>query len=163
MRGVGKSYIGKQISKQLKLPFFDTDTAIEQEELQKITEIIKEHGWDYFRKKESNVLKKLAKMPPSVVATGGGAPLSKENQEILQGNEHILWIYANLEDIIQRLENDNSRPSLNGKKIKHETQEIYEKREPIYNQVSNYRLISYTSSKSLENEIMKFIKHFKKV
>lgn len=158
MRGAGKSYIGKKISKETDLPFFDTDTEIEKQEKKSIVDIIKECGWDYFRKKENQMLKKTLKLERSVIATGGGAPLRKDNFKILKEMGYIIWIYADIEDLIKRLKKDNNRPSLRGEKFEIETREIYKEREPIYKKASDYKMISHTSEKDLKDELKMFFK-----
>jgi len=78
--GCGKSTLGKQLSRKLNVPFVDLDTAIEQRERQAIKDIFKQKGEDYFRKIESDTLKKLSfGMPDFVMATGGGAPVFFDN------------------------------------------------------------------------------------
>ncbi len=44
MMGTGKSTIGKEVAKKLKIEFVDTDTLIENEENLTIAEIFKKNG-----------------------------------------------------------------------------------------------------------------------
>ena len=46
MMGVGKSTIGKSLSKRLKMKFIDTDKVIEQETLMTIKELFEKKGED---------------------------------------------------------------------------------------------------------------------
>ena len=52
MMGTGKSTIGKEVAKKLKIEFVDTDTLIEDEANLTIAEIFKKNGEKYFRELE---------------------------------------------------------------------------------------------------------------
>jgi shikimate kinase len=82
--GCGKSTLGRQLSKRLNIPFIDLDIAIEQRERRAIKEIFKQMGEDYFRKIESDTLKKMSEgLPDFVMATGGGAPVFLDNMAFM--------------------------------------------------------------------------------
>ena len=55
MMGSGKTSIGKLISKQLKLNFFDIDNVIENKMKMKISEIFLNKGEEYFRQIEEKI------------------------------------------------------------------------------------------------------------
>ena len=55
MMGVGKSSIGKALSKQLSMKFIDIDKIIEKELKLSIQEIFEQEGESYFRKLEEEV------------------------------------------------------------------------------------------------------------
>ena len=52
MMGVGKSTIGKRLSKKLRVKFIDLDKVIEKRERNSIKDIFDIKGEDYFRKVE---------------------------------------------------------------------------------------------------------------
>ena len=52
MMGVGKSTIGKSLSKKLNMKFFDTDSMIENQEKMTIKNIFEKKGEEHFRKIE---------------------------------------------------------------------------------------------------------------
>ena len=52
MMGTGKSTIGKEVAKKLKIDFIDTDQLIEKEANLTIAEIFKKNGEKYFRELE---------------------------------------------------------------------------------------------------------------
>ena len=80
MRGSGKTYFGKKIAKLLGREFIDLDKVIEKCEGMTISEIVKGHGWDYFRRLEAMAVEKVSQLKkPVVIATGGGAILSEKN------------------------------------------------------------------------------------
>ena len=60
MMGVGKSTIGRSLSKKLNMRFVDLDRLIEKRESSTIKEIFKKKGEKYFRNLERKIaLKKL--------------------------------------------------------------------------------------------------------
>lgn len=82
--GCGKSTLGRQLSKRLNIPFIDLDTAIEQRESKEVKDIFKHKGEDYFRKVESETLKRISEgLPDFIMATGGGAPVFFDNMEFM--------------------------------------------------------------------------------
>ena len=54
MMGVGKTTIGKRLSRKLKMRFIDIDQIIEKNEKKTIKEIFEIKGESYFRKIEKN-------------------------------------------------------------------------------------------------------------
>ena len=54
MMGVGKTTIGKRLSRKLKMRFVDIDQIIEKNEKKTIKEIFEIKGESYFRKIEKN-------------------------------------------------------------------------------------------------------------
>ena len=56
MMGVGKSTIGKSLSKKLNMNFFDTDSMIENEEKMTIKNIFEKKGEEHFRKIEKKTI-----------------------------------------------------------------------------------------------------------
>ena len=55
MMGVGKSTVGKELSKKLGYKFIDMDNLIEKKEDLTITKIFRVKGENYFRKIEENL------------------------------------------------------------------------------------------------------------
>jgi shikimate kinase len=82
--GCGKSTLGRQLSKKLNIPFIDLDTAIEQRESKEVKDIFRQKGEDYFRKIESETLKRISEgLADFIMATGGGAPVFFDNMEFM--------------------------------------------------------------------------------
>ena len=60
MMGVGKTSIGKLLSNETLLPFYDSDNEIESELDLSINDIFKKYGEKYFRDKEIEIFEQLA-------------------------------------------------------------------------------------------------------
>lgn len=82
--GSGKSVIGKNISKNIGIPFYDLDEIIENEEQNTIKNIFRVKGEVYFRKKESQVFNDFLKNNDNfILALGGGTPCYANNHQLL--------------------------------------------------------------------------------
>ena len=59
MMGTGKSTIGKEVAKKLKIEFIDTDALIEEDANLAIAEIFKKNGEKYFRELEEKIFLRI--------------------------------------------------------------------------------------------------------
>lgn len=133
-RGSGKTTIGKQLAEQKSYQFIDTDKLIVERAGTSIAQIVEQHGWDYFRHLESEVLKSISQ-PNSIVSTGGGIILSEENQRVMRDNGTVIYLSAKPEILAERLAAEpqaDQRPSLTGKSMIEEIAEVMSQREPLY-------------------------------
>lgn len=130
--GAGKTTIGKQIAKQLGKTFYDADHEIEKRTGVKIPVIFDLEGEAGFRKREAAVIKDLVLQDNIVLATGGGAVLSKENQEALAGNGYVIYLRATVNDLWKRMRYDKQRPLLQNVNIREKLEQLYTERHPIY-------------------------------
>ena len=78
-RTTGKSTVGKHLAFKLNLPFFDTDTLVEENIKMPIADIVATHGWGFFRAGEKDAVQALEKQKACIIATGGGVVLDKDN------------------------------------------------------------------------------------
>jgi len=112
--GSGKSAVGKQLSRLLRRPFYDSDLEIERRTGVDIPYIFEKEGEAGFRQRENETLEILTCMERIVMATGGGAILLPENRRILAERGYVLWLQATLEQQLERLAQDRQRPLLAG-------------------------------------------------
>ena len=113
--GVGKTSIGKKLSKQLNWKFIDTDKLIEKKIGLPISEIFNQFGEDFFRTEEKEILNEIASLENVIVSVGGGLPCFFDNMYRL--NEIGTTVYLKLEPefIVQRLlESKIKRPLIEG-------------------------------------------------
>ena len=90
---VGKSAVGRELSRELGLVYVDLDHKIEEryadENNEKLAcrQIMLKHGELIFRERESRALADvLAAGEQRVTALGGGAPLREENRRLMAGH-----------------------------------------------------------------------------
>ena len=113
--GTGKSALGKILAHSLSLPFVDLDNVIELKAEMVITKIMKQQGESAFRSLETSALIDLEDEEDSVVALGAGALLSDENRDFAESNGRVILLTAELETLLERLQNDSGkRPLLKG-------------------------------------------------
>ena len=102
--GSGKTYWGKQLASQMKIPFFDLDEAIIAKENKSIAEIFAESGEESFRVIEKNMLESLVDQYESMVLScGGGTPCFFNNIERMKKHGVVVWLNTHAEVILQRL------------------------------------------------------------
>ena len=99
MPGSGKSTIGKALAERLGREFTDTDEIITAR-YGNIPDIFAEKGEKYFRDAEAQAVKDVSKLNGTVIATGGGAVLRKENVDALRQNGKLFFLNRPIEDII---------------------------------------------------------------
>jgi len=139
MMGVGKTTLGKIVSKMTDLKFIDTDANIEKNCLMKISEIFKRKGEKFFRLQEKKEVLKLLKESNSVIALGGGAFIDKTVRDNILKNAISIWLDTNLNDLNKRTKWNNKRPLLNKENSQKEINKLYENRKGIYKS-ANYRI-----------------------
>jgi shikimate kinase len=134
MRGSGKSTIGRQLARRLCLKYIDTDRKIEIESGQKIPDMIATYGWEYFRRLEKEMCRKMADREDTVIATGGGVVLDSDNIAALKTNGTLVFLLVEPQDLRRRLAQSQGpkRPSLTGQAPADETAAIWEQRKPLY-------------------------------
>ena len=111
--GAGKSSIGKALAKELNLNFIDSDSEIEKISHKKISEIFIEDGEPAFRLLEVDVVRKVLADFEGVISLGGGAPINKEIQEVLQdANYPVVFIDVSIAQAAIRIGFNKDRPLL---------------------------------------------------
>lgn len=121
--GSGKSYLGKQLSEKLKLPFFDLDEQVEANEGKSINHLFAENGEEYFRLLEKETMHIITESHESfIMATGGGTPCFFNNIDYMNNTGITVWINTPVDILFERLVNEKeNRPllkELNDKQLK---------------------------------------------
>ena len=125
MSGCGKSSLGKELARATGKIFVDTDAEIVGEIKMPIADFFAQYGEAAFRRKETEIIEKLAGRNGLVIATGGGVVLHPKNIELLKMNGNIIWIKRKAD----LLESGNGRPLAPDKEA---VKALYAKRLPIY-------------------------------
>lgn len=143
-RGSGKSTVGSKLAARLNMRFVDTDDLIEERQGVPISDIVKSHGWDHFRKLEKTVIEEISKEDHRIIAPGGGAVLDADNVKALRRNGFIIWLKADQEAILKRMNQDpgtkTRRPTLTGKGVLEEIEETISQRGPFYEEASEIQI-----------------------
>ncbi len=143
-RCTGKTTIGKILSERLHHDFLDMDQTIEQQTGSTISDLVRTHGWAYFRQVEKETLLKTREIKDTVVSTGGGIVTDPENLIFLNKNGFTIWLDVDMEMILSRLHSDpstwSSRPSLTDKNLIDETEELLSLRRPLYAKAAHLKI-----------------------
>ncbi len=110
----GKSSVGRRVAKRLGYRLLDSDQYIESEQGVSVNEIFIHEGEEYFRKLETRLIQRLAGFDSYVFATGGGIVTTPGNMELLKRIGTVVFLNADPEDILKRLEHDTRRPNVRG-------------------------------------------------
>ena len=139
--GSGKSTVGKIISDELFLDFYDTDEEIEERTGASIDWIFDLEGEDGFRKRESEMLEEMVQKNSIVLSTGGGIILASSNRELLSSRGTVFYLSTPISVQIDRTSKDKDRPLLKngdpGKILK----KLDNQRKELYKSVSDLSLI----------------------
>ncbi len=161
-KNVGKTRIGKMLAHDLGLPYVDLDAAIEQAysgtEHKKLScrEIMTAHGEPFFRALEHDVLRRiLTASTRTVIATGGGAVLSKEHRPLFK--KHVLIHITAPQALVYERIMVNGRPAFFGqeKNSYDAFERLWNERKPIY---ENLATLTLHNGSSVEDAVEK-IKH----
>ena len=135
--GSGKTTIGKSLAQKLSLEFRDTDSVIEQRAQKTVSQIFVEDGEDAFRAIEKEVLKEELQGSDTVLALGGGAPISAEAQSALQASDsHVVYLDISLANVAPRIGFNRDRPLLLNSP-RGQWQTLMEARRPVYESVAD--------------------------
>ena len=140
--GAGKTAVGKLLAKLLDVEFYDTDEEIESRTGVDIPFIFEKEGESGFRKRESKILSELTKKNNIVLATGGGAILSKENRKNLISKGTVIYLKADIQKQFERTLRGKERPLLNSENPRLILENLMKVREPLYRHSADITIIT---------------------
>ncbi len=137
LMGAGKTTIGRQLASELSLDFYDSDHEIENRTGVTVTHIFDIEGEAGFRKRETAMLDELTQKQGIVLATGGGAILKPENRKFLMSRGTSIYLYADVDTLLERTSKDRNRPLLQTADPAAKLRELFSQRDPIYREVAD--------------------------
>ncbi len=157
-RGTGKSTVGKILSKETGWKFISSDDEIENK-YGKISKLVSDKGWEYFRRLEEDVIGNIAKEDKTIIATGGGVVMNSNNVQNLKKNGKFILLTTSKELIINRIKNSD-RPRLTTSTcIEEEVDKILNERMPVYLSIADYMIdTSSLTPKDIAEKIIKMVK-----
>ena len=139
MLGVGKSTIGRALSKQLSMRFVDIDKIIETKLKLTVQKIFQKKGEIFFRNFEEQITLKEIIKKNTVISLGGGAFMNTKIRNHVLLNSKSFWLDLNPNLLEKRLFKSKKRPLLNNKNIYITLEKIYSERRDTY-ALANYRI-----------------------
>jgi len=113
LSGAGKTTTAIELGKLLtEFAVLDTDELIIRETNISIPEIFEKFGEQYFRQKETEIIRTVFKLENQIIALGGGAFENGENQKIIKENSVIIYLKTSPAVVFDRLRNTSDRPLL---------------------------------------------------
>ena len=138
--GVGKTTIGRMLAKQLDFDFIDTDQRLEKITGASIPLIFDIEGEEGFRKREQQLIQKLNGITKTVIATGGGAILLRENRFNLRSNSTVIYLKGEIETLVRRTRLDKNRPLLKTTNPRETIERILGERSPLYEETADFKI-----------------------
>src|ERR1700722_13562988 len=139
-KGCGKTYLGRLLSMELKLPFIDTDDLIvrlyhKRAQHLSVREIHQTLGEADFRILEKAAIKKINPDSHAVIALGGGVILDPDNVAYLQRIGQLIYIKVSFDTIQQRIINNGIPSFVDAADPIQSLCQIYQQRLPIYESI----------------------------
>lgn len=132
MMGCGKSTVGRSLARYMTCSFYDCDDLIVKDQGKDIKQIFADGGESYFRKLEQEKMQDLLDGGFCVISTGGGAVTVPKILEMISAKGISIWLRSDVEKILKRLNNDNSRPLLQCDNPRKKLEELLSARERLY-------------------------------
>ena len=156
--GSGKTTVGRNLAKKLKVNFYDVDHEIIDKTGVSIDHIFDVEGEEGFRKRESKVLKELCHKSNIVLATGGGAVILKENRSVIKKTGAVIYLSSSVDQILRRTAKSKTRPLLENSTNRRKTiSNIIDSRDLLYREVAT--IIVNTNGKKLNEIINEILIH----
>ncbi|MCY0877730.1 MAG: shikimate kinase [Firmicutes bacterium] len=139
MMGAGKSTVAQLVARDVGCPWYDLDSEIVREVGKDVPAIFRSEGEAAFRRYEREVLRRLlaTRASPFVLATGGGTPVSPDNQELLRSACWVVWLDADARVLYARAASPE-RPLTEGGETAF--LELWRQRRAAYESASHWRL-----------------------
>jgi shikimate kinase len=135
--GSGKTTIGQLVASKLGIAFRDTDHVIEERAGKSVSDIFLEDGEDEFRILEKKVLRDELLSDDTVLALGGGAPISVDAQSALRAiASPVVYLDISLATVAPRIGFNRDRPLLLHNP-RGQWQTLMEARRPIYQSIAD--------------------------
>lgn len=159
--GAGKSGIGREAAKAVGARFVDTDKEVEALVGMTVNEIFEQHGEEFFRAREREVLESLT--GDAIVATGGGLPCQAGAMEWMNEKGRTVYLKLSPEKLLYRLRHGQARrPKLHGLDeagLLRYIKETLPTREPFYMRSSMIIDCDRLSDASVANYVALFFSH----
>ena len=101
--GSGKTTIGKALSKETGMMFYDLDWYIESRMRKTVAQIFAEKGEEGFRKIEHNMLHEVAEFENVIISCGGGTPCFFDNIDYINQQGEVVYLKATPEVLYRHL------------------------------------------------------------
>ena len=130
--GAGKSTIADYMSTMFDMRLVEMDQEISDREEMSIPDIFATYGEEYFRNKETELLRELQTGRNCIISCGGGVAMREENVAEMKKNGRVVLLTASPETVYERVKDSGDRPLLHGNNNVEFIAELMEKRREKY-------------------------------
>jgi shikimate kinase len=95
--------VGKALSKETGMMFYDLDWYIESRMRKTVSQIFAERGEEGFRQIEYNMLHEVAEFENVIISCGGGTPCFFDNMDYLNQQGDVVYLKATPETLYKHL------------------------------------------------------------
>lgn len=157
--GSGKTTIGQLLASNLGIAFRDTDHVIEERAGKSVSDIFLEDGEDEFRILEKKVLRDELLSDDTVLALGGGAPISVDAQSALRAiASPVVYLDISLATVAPRIGFNRDRPLLLNNP-RGQWQTLMEARRPVYESIADTVIdVNEKSEPEIVSQILEVLK-----
>ena len=157
MAGVGKTTVGRVLSKKIQRKFLDIDQEFEDQTKIRITDFFTIYGEKEFRKIERRIINDvLTKNKKLVVSAGGGIFSNDEIRDLIIKKSITFFLDSSIETLAERLKkNFSNRPLLNKGNLRDNIEKLYQKRIKDYMMANHIILVD---DLSIEDVVLNIIK-----
>lgn len=135
--GCGKSTVAAKLKQMYGMHVVEMDEEISKRQKMSIPKIFEQYGEEYFRNLESTLLEEIATGSGQVVSCGGGVVLREGNVEEMKKSGHIVLLTAKPENVLKRVQKDENRPILKGRKTVEDIATLMEARLEKYERAAD--------------------------
>ena len=146
--GSGKTSTGRMLAKEMGYAFADTDEEVTKRTGVSIAYIFDVEGEEGFRKRECLALKECLNDNNTILSTGGGIVLSKENRDLLQDRGTVVYLQTSIRFQVKRTASTNHKPILQNKDPEETLDKLMLTRAPLYEEIADITIM--TDNKSLQ-------------
>ncbi len=140
MMGAGKSSVGRCLQLRTKLALVDIDDIVASHFGTSIPEIFSKYGEQVFREIETQALREMAPAKQTIIVTGGGIVVRKENMDLLKQLGIVVWLDCNEETLFERARRSGNRPLLRAENPREAFARMLQARLPLYAKIAQIRV-----------------------
>ena len=140
MMGAGKSSVGRCLQLRTKLGLVDIDDVVASHIGTSIPEIFSKYGEQVFREIETQALREMAPAKQTIIVTGGGIVVRKENMDLLKQLGIVVWLDCNEETLFERARRSGNRPLLRAENPREAFARMLQTRLPLYAKIAQIRV-----------------------
>jgi shikimate dehydrogenase len=130
--GTGKTVVAEALGLRTGMPVVDIDRRIEERAGLSVSEIFEKRGEAEFRLLEQEEIEEARLDINQVISYGGGAVLNRSNVRVLRNNCISVWLWADIETVLERIGTTESRPLLAQAEPRKTAAELLGRRIPAY-------------------------------